>query len=92
MTLEIVVDNRLKKIKNELGRDKRRWRKLSTTMSKIRREFPATSDWEGQWTRPYEDKKEYLDAGRESYGIIIRQIELQDEKRYLHDLVRKGKK
>ena len=92
MTIELVIDKRLNKIKNELARGNREWKKLNIAMSKVKREYPAKSDWDGEWHRPYEDKREYQDAHREEYNIIDREIQLKEEKRYLHDLVRKGKK
>ena len=92
MKLETVVAKRLTKIKNELARGGRQWKKLNIAMNKVRREYPAKSDWDGTWYRPYEDKKEYMDAQRGVYNIIDNEIKLKEEKRYLHDLVRKSKK
>lgn len=92
MKLETVVVRRLTKIKNELAQGGRHWKKVNIIMSKMRREYPARSDWDGTWYHPYEDKREYQDAQREVYNIINNEIKLKEEKRYLHDLVRKSKK
>lgn len=92
MKLETVVANRLTKIKNELELGGRQWKKLNMVMNKVKREYPAKSDWDGEWHRPYEDKREYMDAQRTVYNIIDNEIKLKEEKRYLHDLVRKSKK
>lgn len=92
MKLETVVVRRLTKIKNELAQGGRHWKKMNKIMSKVKKEFPAISDWEGHWYHPYEDKWEYKDAQRVVYNIINVEIKLKEEKRYLHDLVRKSKK
>lgn len=92
MNVEIVINKRLKAIKNELARGNRSWKKMNRIMSKVRKEFPAISDWDNQRHHPYEDRWEYKDAQREVYNIIDVEIKLKEEKRYLHDLVRKSKK
>ena len=93
MTLDLVVAKRLNKIKNELGRGKRRWKKLDKMMGKVREEHPSFKDWDtGDWVDPYEDVKEFKDAKYDISHILFRQIDLDEEKRYLHDLVRQGKK
>ncbi len=97
MTLDLVVANRLHKIKNELGRGKRRWKKLDKVMNKIRLEYPITKDWDApledkKYFHPYESVKEFREASWEISKILFRQIDLDEENRYLHDLVRRGKK
>jgi len=92
MKLETVVAKRLTKIKNELSRGGRQWKKLSIVMNKVKREYPAKSDWNGEWHLPYKNKREYIDAQRAVYNIVDNEIKLKEEKRYLHDLVRKSKK
>lgn len=92
MRLEVVINHRLKGIKNELAKGNRSWKKMNRIMSKVKKEYPAISNWEGRWYHPYEEKWEYKDAQREVYNIIHIEIKLKEEKRYLHDLVRKSKK
>ena len=95
MTLDLVVANRINKIKNELGRGKRRWKKLDKVMNKLKNDHPTIRDWNScsnNWLHPYESIEEFKDAGREISRILFRQIDLDEEKRYLHDLVRQGKK
>lgn len=92
MRLEVVINHRLKGINNELARGHRQWKRLNRVMSQVRKEFPAISDWDNNWHHPYEEKWEYKDAQREIYNIIGIEIKLKEEKRYLHDLVRKSKK
>ena len=68
---------------------------MDRVMNRVRIEHPAIRLWEsdgGGWDSPYEREREYIDAQREIYNIIDIEIKLKEEKRYLHDLVRKAKK